>query len=198
MSTRRKLPHNERLRRLAEIIIKIGLNPSPSPGQQLLLTSPIEAVDFARLVAAEAYKAGVSLVTPIIRDDSITRARYQFGSDVSFDTAAGWFWEGVANGFGNHNVVRLGILGDNPDLLTEFDPEKVRRAKQSHAKAYYPAIKHITDMTINWTLVAAATPTWAKAVFPHLSERQAVKALWDAIFSVTRVLRRRHSARFFA
>lgn len=185
MSTNRKLPHKERLRRLAEVVIKIGLN--PSPGQQLYLTSPIEAIDFARLLTAEAYRAGVSLVTPFFRDDAMTLARYQHARDDSFDVHADWLFGGVAHGFGQANVARLGILGDNPNLLADCDPEKVRRVEQAYSKAYYPAMKHITDMTINWTLMAAATPTWAKAVFPHLSERQAMNALWDAIFKVTRV-----------
>jgi aminopeptidase len=45
----------------------------------------------------------------------------------------------------------------------------------------------ITRHEINWTIVAAATPAWAKLVFPHLPEDEAVAELWDAIFRTTRI-----------
>jgi aminopeptidase len=45
----------------------------------------------------------------------------------------------------------------------------------------------ITRHEINWTIVACATPEWAKLVFPGESENIAVAKLWDAIFVASRV-----------
>jgi aminopeptidase len=45
----------------------------------------------------------------------------------------------------------------------------------------------ITRHEINWTIVACATPEWAKLVFPGEPENLAVAKLWDAIFIASRV-----------
>jgi aminopeptidase len=45
----------------------------------------------------------------------------------------------------------------------------------------------ITRHEINWTIVANATPAWARAVFPNENEETAVAQLWDAIFATTRI-----------
>ena len=45
----------------------------------------------------------------------------------------------------------------------------------------------VTRHAINWTIVAGATPAWAKLVFPDLPENKAVPALWEAIFHASRV-----------
>jgi aminopeptidase len=54
------------------------------------------------------------------------------------------------------------------------------------SKAYRPALELITRHDINWTIVSAATPAWAAAVFPGLPENEALGKLWDAIFAASR------------
>jgi len=44
----------------------------------------------------------------------------------------------------------------------------------------------ITRHAINWSILAAATPDWAKLVFPGVAEDEAVAKLWDAIFVASR------------
>src|SRR6202021_2914730 len=86
-----------KLDRLAEVAIKIGLR--LQPGQDLLLTAPTVALPLVRKIAEHAYKAGAGLVTPFFSDDEITLSRYRFGSNESFDRAAGGFFEGLQKGF---------------------------------------------------------------------------------------------------
>ena len=69
--------------KLAELGVKVGLG--LQPGQDLLLTAPIEALPLVRRVAVHAYKAGAGLVTPLFSDPEISLSRYQHGSDESFD-----------------------------------------------------------------------------------------------------------------
>lgn len=52
----------EGIDKLAELAVKVGLG--LQPGQDLLLTAPIEALPLVRRVAVHAYKAGAGLVTP--------------------------------------------------------------------------------------------------------------------------------------
>ena len=43
------------------------------------------------------------------------------------------------------------------------------------------------DNKFQWTIVGIPGEAWAKKIFPNLSKKQAINALWDAILKVTRV-----------
>ncbi len=179
------LSHASLLDRLAEVAVRVGLG-GLHAGQQLVMTAPLEAAALARRVTEHAYRAGASLVTTLFADDDATLLRYQHAADAGFDTAAGWLYEGMAAAY-RAGAARLAILGDDPNLLSGQDPDKVARANRARSIAYRPALELITNSAINWTIVACATPAWAHAVFPDLPEDAAMARLWDAIFAASRV-----------
>lgn len=179
------LSHASLLDRLAEVAVCVGLG-GLQPGQQLVMTAPLEAVALTRRITRHAYRAGASLVTTLFADDAATLLRYQHAADAGFDTAAGWLYDGMAAAF-RAGAARLAIVGEDPTLLSGQDPEKVARANRARSIAYRPALELITNSAINWTIVAAATPAWARAVFPALPENAAMARLWQAIFVASRV-----------
>ena len=173
-----------KLDRLAEVAVKVGLH--LREGQDLLLTAPAVALPLVRKVAEHAYKAGAGIVTPILTDDEFTLARYRYGTDFSFDRAAGWLYEGMAKAF-SENTARLAIVGGNPMLLSGQDPAKVARASKAQSRAYQPALEKIVNFDTNWNIISYPNPAWAKQVFPDDAEDVAVAKLADAIFSASRV-----------
>ncbi len=173
----------QKLDRLAEVSVHVGLG--LAPGQQLVMTATLDAVSLARRITEHAYKAGASLVTTLFGDEESTLLRYRYAPDGSFDVAASWLYEGMAQAF-RKGSARLAIAGNNPSLLSGEDPEKVSRVNRAVSKAYRPAMELITRHDINWTIVACATPAWAATVFPDLPPDQAMARLWDAIFAASR------------
>ncbi|MCB4822247.1 aminopeptidase [Roseicella aerolata] len=173
-----------RLDRLAELAVRVGLN--LAPGQELVMTAPLEALDLSRRITEHAYRAGASLVTTFLSDDQAVLARYRHAPDESFDKAPGWLFDGMAQAF-RDGAARLAIVGEDPALLAGQEPGKVARANRARSRAYRPALELISGTVINWSLVAAATPAWAKVMFPDLPEEQAMARLWDAIFAASRV-----------
>jgi aminopeptidase len=169
---------------LADVAVNVGLG--LKPGQELVMTSSIDCLPLARRITQHAYRAGASLVTTLFADDESTLLRYHFAPDASFDRAAAWLYEGMAAAF-KSGAARLAIAGGNPMLLSNEDPDKVGRANQAVSKAYRPALELITRHDINWTIVAAATPAWAAAMFPNEAPDAALAKLWDAIFATTRI-----------
>jgi aminopeptidase len=177
-------PEFERnLDRLGEIAIRVGLG--LAPGQELVMTATLDALPLARRITEHAYKAGASLVTTLFTDEESTLLRYRCGQGASFDSAAAWLYEGMAQAF-RSGAARLAITGGNPSLLSKEDPEKVSRANRAMSKAYRPALELITRHEINWTIVACATPAWAAVVFPDLAQDEALAQLWKAIFAASR------------
>jgi len=175
--------HADLLDAYALLTVRSGLN--ITPGQQLVISAPIEAIDLVRRVTLHAYAAGATLVTTLYADDETTLARFQKGPDASFDTAASWLFEGMAAAF-KAGSARLAITGEDPGLLGSQDPEKVSRANRARSKAYRPALEYISGFAVNWCVISCATPSWAKSVFPKLGQEDAIKKLWTAIFSCSR------------
>ncbi len=173
-----------RLDTLARVTVEAGLG--LRAGQELLITAPVEALPLVRRVTEYAYKAGALLVTTMYVDDEATLARYANAPDASFDRAANWLQDGIARAY-REGAARLGITGGNPALLAGQDPAKVSRANVAASKAGRPAMELITRHQINWSIVGAATPSWARAVFPGEAEDAAVAKLWDAIFTASRI-----------
>jgi aminopeptidase len=169
---------------LAEVAVTVGLG--LARGQELVVSAPLEALPLVRRITAHAYRAGASLVTTIFADDEATLLRYQYAPDESFDRAAVWLHDGFAAAY-RGGAARLAITGANPALLAGQDPKKVSRANVALSKASRPALELITRHEINWTIVACATPAWAKLVFPQIPEQEAVASLWEAIFRTTRI-----------
>ncbi len=177
------LPFAEKLDRFARLAVHVGLN--LQAGQELLITATLEMVPLVRLITEHAYKAGALLVVTTYGDDETVLARFNHAPDASFDHAAKWQADGVAEAF-RGGAARLALAGANPALLSGQDPDKVSRANIAASKASKPAMELITRHAINWSILAAATPAWAKLVFPALPQEDAVAQLWDAIFFCSR------------
>lgn len=176
--------HEQSLDLLAQVAVNVGLG--LKHGQELLMTSSLDALPLARRITEHAYRAGASLVTTFYSDDETTLMRYQLAPNESFDRASGWLYDGMAAAF-KSGCARLAIAGGNPMLLSREDPNKVGRANASMSKAYRPALEYISRHDINWTIVASATPAWAAAVFPNDAPDVALAKLWDAIFAASRI-----------
>ncbi len=174
----------QKLDRLAEVAVKVGLN--LQKGQDLVLTSPLAALPLVRRIAHHAYKAGAGVVTPIFSDEEMTLDRFKHADDKNFDKAASWLYEGMARAYAN-GAARLAIAGDNPSLLSNEDPAKVSRVNKATSLAYQPALEKIAGFDINWNIVSYPNPSWAAVVFPDLPIIEATKKLADAIFAASRV-----------
>lgn len=180
----KQLTHEQKLDQLAEVAVRVGLG--LAKGQELLMTASLDALPFARRITEQAYRAGASLVTTLYSDDEASLMRYHLAPDESFDHAAKWLYDGMGAAF-KSGAARLAITGADPNLLSNEDPDKVGRANRAVSKAYRPALELITRHEINWTIVASATPAWAKAMFPADKADVALAKLWDAIFKTSRV-----------
>lgn len=150
------------------------------------MTAPTSALPLARAITAEAYRAGAKLVTSILSDAEIARARYLHGTDATFDHAPGWLYDGMAQAYGD-GAARLALVGEDPFLLSDQNSAHVGRANHANASAYRPALSHIAGFRINWSIIACPTPAWAARIFPDLPEAEAVAKLAQSIARTARL-----------
>ncbi|MFL6452060.1 MAG: aminopeptidase [Bryobacteraceae bacterium] len=178
------LSHETKLDRLAEVAVRVGLG--VAPGQEVVMTAPLDSLPLVRKITEHAYKAGAAIVTTLFADEEATLLRFRYAPDDSFDRMPEWLHTGIANAY-RSGAARLAISGSNPALLAGQDPGKVSRANLALSKATRPALDLITRHEINWTIVACATPAWARVAFPDEPEDVGMARLWDAIFAATRI-----------
>ncbi len=172
------------LDKLASVTVGTGLN--LQPGQEIILTGSAETLPLVRRIADAAYKAGASLVTPILSDEAVLKSRYLHGADASFDAAPAWLFNGMADAYGA-NAARLHVSSENPMALSDVEPTKVARASKAQSVAYKPALEKIASFAINWSIVSYPGRAWAKLVFPDLDGDAAQAKLAKAIFAASRV-----------
>ena len=79
------------------------------------------------------------------------------------------------------------MVGEDPLLLSNQDPDKVSRANKATSVAYKPARERITRFDINWNIISWPGQAWANQMFPDLNSEEAQKKLANAIFKASRV-----------
>lgn len=173
----------EKLRGYAKLIIETGC--ALKKGQAVLLTAPVEAAPFARMVVEAAWNAGAGEVTVEWVDDTVSRLKYLHAPMSAFEAAPGWLAL-QRNDAAERGAVILSLEGDDPDGMAGIDPARFTawaRAVHRDCKAFYDGM----DLGRNvWCIAGAATPAWARKVFPDLPEGEAVEKLWEAILSTAR------------
>lgn len=75
-------------RKYAELIAKVGVN--IQPGQQVYITTYVEVVEFARILAEECWKAGAGDVTLRYVDEQLSRLRYIHASKEALSDVPDW------------------------------------------------------------------------------------------------------------
>lgn len=173
-----------KLHAYAELLVKVGVN--VQPGQKLIVRSSTAAVELTRKVVELAYQAGSPFVEVMWSDDGVTRARFAHAPAGSFGIVPEYRAEAL-NQLGSEGAASLSIVAGDPDMLRGTDP----RRYATYMAAWRPLVKPFTDLSMSdsiaWCVAAAASPAWARRAYPGLDEQQAVDALWDAIFTATRI-----------
>ena len=103
-----------------------------------------------------------------------------------FDEFSEWQVKALMDLF-EQDGAHLTIRSNNPDLMDGEDPEFVGLVHKAYLKRYEDYSASIGQNKMNWLVIAASGPAWAKRVFPDLEPVEAEKKLWEAIFSITRV-----------
>ena len=79
---------NQALKKYARLIVKIGINIRPN--QTLVISSPVDCVDFARMIAEIAYEEGAREVVMNWHDEIISKTRFLHAPDEIFRRIPQW------------------------------------------------------------------------------------------------------------
>lgn len=172
------------LKKYAQLLVRKGINIQQD--QLLVVNASVEMSPFVQEVAKAAYETGAKNVHVEYRDDALTLIKYQMAPLESFGEAFQWKADGFEQ-MGKEGGAFLSLVGTDPDLLKGVDSEKVSLATKTNNQMMMPFRKLIMASVVSWCVAAVPSPSWAKKVYPELSETDAVEKLWDSIFKMARV-----------
>lgn len=176
--------NNQSLEKYAKLIVKTGINIQKN--QTLVISSPIECADFARMITKTAYLEGAREVVVNWQDELSTRIKYLYAPDEIFDEYPDWRKD-FYTFYANQGAAFLSISATDPELLKDVDPKRISRASKARRTALIEYSDRLMSNQNTWCIVSVPTLSWAKKVFPNLSDSDAVAKLWEAIFKAVRV-----------
>jgi len=172
------------LEKYADLLVRTGINIQKD--QLLVVTSPIECADFARIVTEKAYDAGAKEVIVRWIDEISDKIRYNMASDDVFDEVPEWVVP-YLEGYAKKGAAFLRIAASDPELMKDVNPKRIARQNKSMSIALTDYRARLMSNKNVWCVASIPTDAWAKKVFPELSAEDAVAKLWDAIFTAVRV-----------
>lgn len=174
----------EKLRAYAELAVKVGVN--IQPGQYLLVNTSVDALDFARLVVKEAYKAGAGRVHVNFSDDEMDRAFFEHASEEEFNRYPQWIVK-MRDELIERKGALLWIDAADPDKLSGIPTERLATFQKVSGAALKNYRNAVMKDLIAWSIIAVPSAKWAGKVFPDLAAEKQVPALWEAIFKTVRI-----------
>ena len=172
------------LKKYANLIVRIGAN--VQPGQYVLITAAAEQHDFVTLVVEECYKAKAKGVRVKWHHQPIEKLGYKKMSLKTLSTVPNFRLEEYKWIVDNLPCM-IHIESDDPDGLNGINHDKLQKAEIATYPLFKPYIDKLEDLTHQWVIAAVPSVKWAKKVFPELGKKQAVEALWKAIFQTVRI-----------
>ncbi len=161
----------------AKVLLEKGVNLQKN--QPLLISAPIEAIDFVRVLTKIASEMG----TKDIRFD-------WYDAYIQHSLLKNWEIENLNNTtfynkkffdeYAKKDAAFLMLYADDSDLMVDIDKDKLSStAKISRSsRPFYK--KRQLNSEIGWCIASVATKLWANKIFPN--DVNSTEKLWNVIF----------------
>ncbi len=170
----------EKQERYAELLIKKCL--CIKENQPLLITAPIECIEFVRMVARVAMKFGVrdiyyDFTDEILKHDTL---KYFDKEDLEKSTL---FNKSIYDEYAKKNAAFLMLYSDDPDALIDIDNDKIAYSAKL-LRTSRPIYKKMQlSYEVPWCIASVVTYNWAKKVLPNSTDP--VNDMWDLVLKMT-------------
>ena len=175
--------NKKKLQQYAELLVKEGIRVQKN--EEIWITGSVINAEFITTIVEECYKAGAKYVSVDWSSDEVSRLTYKHVSLANLSKIPSYRLAKFK--YASKKLPsRLYVDDSDPDLFAGLDQQKIAKARMKS----YPKIKPYLDMMdgkYKWCIAAIPSKSWAKKVFPNVSEEEAVEKLWEAIFFTTRV-----------
>ena len=173
-----------KLNNYARLAVEVGVNIKKD--QLLVINSPIECAEFARLASKHAYELGAKNVEIVWNDEEANLIKYLHAPEKAFEEYPEWAVKRSLDA-AKDGAAFLSISASNPDLLKSVDPKRVAMSQKTASLAMKEFRSYTMSDKNRWCVLSVPSKAWACKVFPDVSEEEAISMLWDKIFYCARV-----------
>ena len=157
----------------AKLVVRVGVN--VQFGQRVVIRGAVEHAPVARVIAAEAYRAGASHVSIDYTDSVLTRAAVDHAPEASLGRVLPHEVEGI-RAWREDRPALITLTGNpQPTVMEGADPARLAASMPMDLMREFLPI--ISTNLIAWTVVGAPNPAWAQTVFGEPD----VDRLWQAV-----------------
>lgn len=171
-----------KLRSYAELIARLGVN--VQPGQEVIIRSEPEQMEFLEMLTEQCYLAGASKVTVEWRSQVLQKLDIKYQSDEVLGRVEPWEEQRLKEK-SEKLPANIYLDSDDPDGLAGIDQDKWAKAQQARYKVTKP-YRDAMENKYQWCVAAVPGVKWARKVFPGLDDEAAVEKLWEAILKCSR------------
>ncbi|RYL94506.1 aminopeptidase [Sporolactobacillus sp. THM19-2] len=174
----------QKLEKYAELAVKVGAH--VQKGQEVIVKSPIDAGELARMVTRKAYEAGAKRVYFNWTDDQLDRMRLKYANEEVIREYPVWKAD-MLESLVKRGAACIDIRTTGIGMTDGIDPHKVALNQEAMWTALNTYYDYRMNDRVSWTILIYPTVEWAKKLFPGKIREVAMNDLWDVIFRMTRV-----------
>lgn len=150
--------------------------------QPLLITAPIECIDFVRIVAKYAMEKGVRDIYYDFTDEILKHDTLKYYDFKDLDNS-NFFNKSIYDEYAKKNAAFLMLYSDDPDALADIDSEKIAYSAKL-LRTTRPIYKKMQlTYEVSWCIASVVTKNWAKKVLPN--SNNPVDDMWDIVLKMT-------------
>ena len=178
------MKYEKQLREYARITARIGAN--VQPGQYVVISSPLHAAGFAKMIQKEAFEAGAKDVKIDFHDEEAEKTRFSYADAETLSDLPEWFKEWRTY-YARKGGAYIHIGGGDPEAFKGIDGAKMLAFSRAMNKASEEFYELMDQAVFPWCVVSYPSEAWAKKVFPDDKPAVAVDKLFKAIFKAVRI-----------
>lgn len=168
---------NKAKHQYAQIMVKIGL--ALKPGQPVFVDAPVEASEFVKILAEEAYRAGASDVCVFWNCESIANLSACHHEPVAAEEETA-----LAARYADAGAGYIRLICPAFDMPEGVSPERINRMAVISAERR--KLFRVSKKRGGFTLCCIPCESWADRVYPDLPPERRLAQLWEAVLFCAR------------
>lgn len=176
---------NEKLmKKYATLLVKTGVN--IQMGQTLIIESPIDCHDFARILTQTAFECGAGDVICHYVDPVYQKIRANYLPEEKISYVEKWQKESLDR-YLKDGACSLLLTSPDPYLMQDMSESKAG-ALQTFTNDLRNVIRsRIATDHVQWCIAAVPNQKWAEAIMPNEDPSCVLDKFWDLLFKLVYV-----------
>ena len=167
----------EKQEKYADLLLTKGV--SIKRGMPLLISAPMEAYEFVRILSKKAFEMGVTDIGYDLVDENIKHDALKY-LEITELKDNPLFNKKIFDEYAKKDAAFLMLMSDDPKLMDDIDKNKLSEAAIFSRKSKPLYKQRQLNNEIVWCIACVATKKRAEAMFENADD--ALDKLWEAIF----------------